>query len=355
MDMVDLSVLEQQIQSNRNSLKADRLDMSFGEIINIYNDGLLIVDPEYQRTFRWSTYQQTKFIESVLLGIPIPPIFVAEDSNGIWEIVDGLQRISTILSFFGLLNSMPEKNDLELLAGDLIVGLKGVTVKTLPLKFQIAIKRAVCRIEIVKWDSKEDIRYELFNRLNTGSSPLSDQEVRNCIFRSYIVDFNSIIKEIARNENFKDLMSQSKQKIETMYLEELALRYFAFKYFDGDLNNKPIPVFLTEFMRKVSKGELENFILEDELRNCLEFITTLNKKFGKSVFRPNGNFALHLYDSIVYAYNNSSLILPRDENILVYKIEQLLSDRDYNDITTNTYSAARLVLRFKRAREVFEF
>lgn len=103
MDMVDLSVLEQQIQSNRNSLKADRLDMSFGEIINIYNDGLLIVDPEYQRTFRWSTYQQTKFIESVLLGIPIPPIFVAEDSNGIWEIVDGLQRISTILSFLGYL------------------------------------------------------------------------------------------------------------------------------------------------------------------------------------------------------------------------------------------------------------
>lgn len=354
MDMIDLSLLETEIQSNRNSLKADRLDMSFGEIINIYNDKLLIVDPEYQRTFRWSAYQQTKFIESVLLGIPIPPIFVAEDSNGVWEIVDGLQRTSTILSFFGLLESMPDKNNLILLEGDLIKGLKGVTVKTLPLKFQIAIKRAVCRIEIVKWDSQEDIRYELFNRLNTGSSPLSDQEVRNCIFRSYQVDFNSIIKTISKNKNFVELMSQSKQKIETMYLEELALRFFAFKYFDNDLNNKPIPVFLTEFMRKVSKGELLGFDLDHELESCLKFIEILNRRIGKSVFRPNGNFALHLYDSIVYAYNNSKLSKNNDEDLLISKIDQLLADQSYNDITTNTYSAARLVHRFKRALDIFE-
>ena len=352
MDMIDLSLLETEIQLNRNSLKADRLDMSFGEIINIYNDKLLVVDPEYQRTFRWSPYQQTKFIESVLLGIPIPPI-LAEDSNGVWEIVDGLQRTSTILSFFGLLSSMPDKNNLVLLEGDLIKGLKGITLNTLPLKFQIAIKRAVCRIEIVKWDSKEDIRYELFNRLNTGSSPLSEQEVRNCIFRGYKVDLNSILKKIAKNEAFIELMSQSKQKVEIMYLEELALRYFAFKYFSNDLNNKPIPVYLTEFMRTVSKGDLIGFELEREFDKYLEFVELLNRKFGKSVFRPNGNFALHLYDSIVYAYSNSKLADNHDEDFIVSKIQRLLEDQEYNYITTNTYSAARLVLRFKRALDIF--
>ena len=88
--------IEEIVSKKRNTLKTDRLDMSFGELINIYSDKELFISPEYQRAFRWSDYQRTRFIESVLLGIPIPPIFVAEDDNGKWEVVDGLQRISTI-------------------------------------------------------------------------------------------------------------------------------------------------------------------------------------------------------------------------------------------------------------------
>lgn len=103
--------VEETIAKKRNSLKTDRLDMSFGELMNMYEDGDLFITPEYQRVFRWTNFQQTRFIESVLLGIPIPPIFVAEDTNGKWEVVDGLQRISTIFSFFGLLKSLPEKNN----------------------------------------------------------------------------------------------------------------------------------------------------------------------------------------------------------------------------------------------------
>jgi len=87
--------IEEIVSKKRNTLKTDRLDMSFGELINIYSDKELFISPEYQRAFRWSDYQRTRFIESVLLGIPIPPIFVAEDDNGKWEVVDGLQRIST--------------------------------------------------------------------------------------------------------------------------------------------------------------------------------------------------------------------------------------------------------------------
>lgn len=104
--MIDI---EEVITKKRNSLKADRLDMSFGELMNMFEDGDLFITPEYQRAFRWSNFQQTRFIESVLLGIPIPPIFVAEDDKGKWEVVDGLQRISTIFSFFGVLTNLPEK------------------------------------------------------------------------------------------------------------------------------------------------------------------------------------------------------------------------------------------------------
>jgi hypothetical protein len=90
--------------------------------------------------------------------------------------VDGLQRISTIFSFFGMLSTLPEKNNSMLTAGEMVPELEGITLNTLPIKLKTTIKRSVCRVEIVRWDSLEDIRYELFNRLNTGASPLSEQE-----------------------------------------------------------------------------------------------------------------------------------------------------------------------------------
>jgi uncharacterized protein with ParB-like and HNH nuclease domain len=115
-----MSTLDETISTKRNSLKTDRLDMSFGELMSLFDAGDLFITPEYQRVFRWSLFQQTRFIESVLLGIPIPPIFVAEDDEGKWEVVDGLQRISTIFAFFGVLETVPEKNNTVLSEGEMI-------------------------------------------------------------------------------------------------------------------------------------------------------------------------------------------------------------------------------------------
>ena len=78
------------IENSRNTLQTDKLDMSFGEIMSMYEREEIIINPEFQRLYRWSDYQKTRFVESILIGIPIPPIFVAEDKNGRWELVDGL-------------------------------------------------------------------------------------------------------------------------------------------------------------------------------------------------------------------------------------------------------------------------
>ena len=80
------------IEAGRNTLQTDKLDMSFGEIMSMYDKEEIIINPDFQRLYRWSDYQKTRFIESIIIGIPIPPIFVAEDSKGRWELVDGLQR-----------------------------------------------------------------------------------------------------------------------------------------------------------------------------------------------------------------------------------------------------------------------
>jgi len=346
--MTDLEIA---VTEKRNSLKTDRLDMSFGELMNMFEDGDLFITPEYQRVFRWSDFQQTRFIESVLLGIPIPPIFVAEDSNGKWEVVDGLQRISTIFSFFGILTNLPAKNNSTLTQGELINELEGVNIDSLPIKLKTTIKRSVCRVEVVRWDSLEDIRYELFNRLNTGASPLSDQEIRNCIFRSYQVDLNQVLRDVAETENFNDLIAPSERKKEEMFLEELTLRFFAFKHLDGDFKTT-VPQFLTEFMRSVSTGDLQ-FNLGEERAYLEKMIEILNKKYGKSIFRPKGNFALHIYDSLAYATPKVFPEIEGNEERIFEKIDSLIQDGEYNNIGTSTFSNVRIRKRMDRALEVF--
>jgi uncharacterized protein with ParB-like and HNH nuclease domain len=95
--------LIEQIAEQKKEFKTDNYPMSSGEIISIYKNDEIIINPEFQRYFRWSPEQKSKFIESILLGIPIPPIFVYQRDDGIWEVVDGLQRLSTILEFVGSL------------------------------------------------------------------------------------------------------------------------------------------------------------------------------------------------------------------------------------------------------------
>lgn len=348
---VIMSKIESIIAKKRNSLKTDRLDMSFGELMNMYEDGDLFITPEYQRVFRWSLFQQTRFIESVILGIPIPPIFVAEDNKGKWEVVDGLQRMSTVLSFFGLLDTMPEKNNLILTEGEMVRELEGIALKDLPIKLKTTLKRSVCRVEIVRWDSQEDIRYELFNRLNTGSSPLSDQEIRNCIFRSYDIDLNQVLRDMAKHESFIALISPSQRRKDEMFLEELVLRYFAFKNFEGQFKTT-VPQFLTEFMRSVSKGDIK-FDLQKEKTEFISFVDFLQANFGKEVFRPKGMFAQHLFDSLAFAVPKTFKKIKGNETRIIALINKLLVDPAYNEIGTSTFSNSRIRARMDRALEIF--
>lgn len=343
--------LDDVVSTKRNSLKTDRLDMSFGELMSLFEEGDLFITPEYQRVFRWSIFQQTRFIESVLLGIPIPPIFVAEDGEGKWEVVDGLQRISTIFAFFGILEVMPDKNNSVLTQGEMIKDLEGKRIEDFSLKLKTTIKRSVCRVEIVRWDSKEDIRYELFNRLNTGSSPLSEQEIRNCIFRSYAIDLNQVLRDVALLPEYIELISPSEKKREEMFLEELVLRFFAFKHLAGEFKTT-VAQFLTEFMKDVSRGD-KAFDIDKEKEEFILFVNFLLEKFGKEIFRPKGNFANHIFDSLAFAVPKTYRSIAGNEEKIEKAIRALLDDPIYNSIGTSTFSNMRIRARMDRAMEVF--
>ena len=102
--------LQQEIDEKKKEIFTDGYPMSIGELSSLYSENELDIHPEFQRFFRWTTLQKSKLIESILLGIPIPSIFVSQREDGVWDVVDGLQRLSTIFQFMGILKD--ENGDL---------------------------------------------------------------------------------------------------------------------------------------------------------------------------------------------------------------------------------------------------
>lgn len=110
--------LERQINDRRKKIKTSSYSSSIGELINIYVESEINLHPKFQRFFRWDAEQKTALIESILLDIPMPPIFVFEDKNNKWEVIDGLQRLSTIFEFFGSLKDEHGKKKEQLVLQD---------------------------------------------------------------------------------------------------------------------------------------------------------------------------------------------------------------------------------------------
>lgn len=349
--MDKLQKLEKQIENTRNSLSTDRLDMSFGEIMNMYERNEIIIDPEFQRLFRWNEYQKTRFIESILIGIPVPPIFVAEDQNGKWELVDGLQRISTIFSFFGLLKTSSEKNDWALSKGDLIEALENLACKDLPLKFQLNIKRGTCRVEIIKWNSAFDMRFELFNRLNTGGSVLTDQEIRNCIFRGVSSGFNEFLRRCATSKDFINLIQPTEKQLEELYLDELILRFCSLINAKRQIAEN-ISQHMTSYMREVVKQPEQIPELESNFNRLIKIL----KPIGKDVFRGlNAVFSTSLYDCVMYGIGtNLDYYDKQRTDIIKNKIDSLKTSEAFKKASGSaSASKSRVIRRIEVAEEIF--
>lgn len=344
-----MTSLEESISKGRNTLSADRLDMSFGEIMNMYSADELVIDPDFQRLFRWDIAQRTRFIESLLLGIPIPSIFVAEDKNGRWEIVDGLQRISTILSFFGLLKNSKE-NKWVLCDGEIVEGLDSLNIDNIPTKFLLNIKRSACRIEVIKWDSKYDMRYELFNRLNTGGSPLTDQEIRNCIFRGVSPDLTIEIKELAALPQFIELIKPSERQSSQLYLDELVLRFYSL--FGNHEIKKNISEHMTDFMRDASNNPQLSTGKKEIFLRTIAILSQLDKNLFKGV---NNQLSSSLYDGVMVGI--SSYIEHYEKlkpNEVMAKINELKEDEEFAKATGVAASYKhRVKTRVERALIIF--
>lgn len=349
--MDKISQLEGKLEETRNSLSTDRLDMSFGEIMSMYEQEEIVIDPDFQRLFRWDIYQRTRFIESILIGIPIPPIFVAEDVNGRWELVDGLQRISTIFSFFGILRTMPDKNSWIMCKGDIAKDLENLACKDLPLKFQLNIKRATCRIEIIKWNSVFDMRYELFNRLNTGGSELTDQEIRNAIFRGVSKEFNAFLRRCAEIPEFIALVQPTERQLEQLYMDELVLRFSSLYEFQEELSDN-ISQHMTNYMRIAVTQPDKIHELESVFQETVRILAPI----GRETFRGSNNvFSTSLYDCVTIGISKYiSRYSSERTDIIIQKIDELKQSHNFRKASGSaSASKSRIMKRIEVADEIF--
>jgi hypothetical protein len=382
-----IALLEQAVSDERKRLSSDRLDISFGELINLYKNDELIIRPEYQRLFRWSETQKTALIESILLSIPIPPIFVAEDKNGVWELVDGLQRVSTFISFFGELkgdgweinyqeedvnSSVEEGEEIEegngevteeektlnkwtLQEGGLVNSLQGFNVDTLPTYLKINLKRAVCRVEILRGESSTSMKYELFKRLNSGGSKLTPQEIRNAIYRGINPRLNELLLKISQNEVFKTLTQLTRGKLNELYDQELVLRFFAF-YKNAENVNENMEKFLNKFMENtVSNTDFDYNNYESLIIRVLELINQIG---DDKIFRnrnASNLFVPAYFEGILIGVAQNIDKYAEDIELLKSKITQLKSDTDFKRYSgTASNSRSRIRNRLKRADEIFQ-
>ena len=234
--------LNEEIQTRRSEIHSDGYSMSVGELVNLYRDGELDIHPEFQRYYRWSDQQKSRLIESLLLGIPIPSIFVAQRQDGVWDVIDGLQRLSTIFQFLGILKDA-HGSDIDPLvhtATKYLPSLEGKTVgnedstRAVGPENQLLIRRSKIDVKIILRESTESSKYELFQRLNTGGSQLSDQELRNVLLIMVDPGFYRWLIELAQDIGFKACIALSDQASAQQYDVELVVRFLAFRNLDED-------------------------------------------------------------------------------------------------------------------------
>ncbi len=334
--------------------------MSVGELLNIYRDGDLDIHPEFQRFFRWSTAQKSRFIESLLLGIPIPSLFVHQRQDGVWDVIDGLQRLSTIFEFVGVLKDSSDQlvRPTALTATEYLPSLAGVvwddnTDGSIPLTpdQQRLIKRASIDIKIVKRESDEDAKYDLFQRLNTGGSQLSDQEVRNCLLIMVRPDFYGWVRGLRDLASFQRTIAISDRAVDEQYDMELAIRFLALKNADAAIlrNIGDMSDFLDK--RSLEFARSDQFDLDTEGNTFAQTFDILDSALGDDAFRRYdgvtdrflGGFAVSAFEAItvgVHANLDAWTKLDASErNVsLRGRAQQLWSDQEFR---TNSGSGIR--------------
>ena len=341
--------LQSQLMEQKMKVDFNSYDLSIKELISMVSDGLIDIAPEYQRQFRWDIERQSSLIESLFLGIPVPSIFMATNADGTWELIDGVQRVSTILCFAGSdsdrekVNSKPPMK-LRLSGLKKLELFNGKTFDELPLDIQTKFRLTSLKVTTLSDKSDRAVRFDLFERLNKGGVSLSDQEIRSCVYRGR---FNEFIKELSKDQNFKKCVHLSERQENDGTREELVLRFFAYLY---DLNSfsHSVKDFLNEYMAKATK----KFSYSKNEKLFRTVFETLNAALPNGINKGRKNTPLNLYEAIAIGAAKAFL---NTGKINTAGVQDWITDKELIGYTTGaTNSKPQVIGRIQYCQERFE-
>jgi len=282
------------------------------------NDGKIVV-PDFQRRYVWNINQGSRLVESFLLGLPVPGIFLAKEKDtGNLLVLDGQQRLVTCKAFREEMFPITNR----------VFSLKNVNEKWLGKKYseldpsdQNRFDDSVLRATITQQIHPEDDTsiYHIFQRLNTGGTILQNQEIRNCLYHG---NFNDMLRELNLNETWRDLYNSRKPN-KRMKDEELILRFLALHY-NFKNYSKPMNEFLSKFMDNNRNISMEK---SNSMKKIfIDTISYIYREVGIPAFRPRGNINSAAFDSITYIVANFKSEL--NDNI-ADNIQKLFQDSGY--------------------------
>ncbi|MDO5653163.1 MAG: DUF262 domain-containing protein [Brachymonas sp.] len=307
--------LASEIDQRRREIRTDGYSMSIGEWVSLYEKDELDIHPEFQRFYRWSDTQKTNLIESILLGIPLPPIFVNQRKDGVWDVVDGLQRLSTIFQLLGILKDEKNKlvNPLVLQSTKYLPSLLGMQwndpktpSNSLSNEMQLTIKRSKLAVSIILKESDVNAKYDLFQRLNTGGSELSPQEVRNCLLLMLNKKMYEWLKSLSQYSAFRNTISLSDRTLEEAYDIELALRFIILFNIDenGLQGLGDIGVFVTDRMTEMANNKRFPYKkVEETFKQTFDMLEQMCgedsfKRYNKTKKKHEGGFLLSQFEVV---------------------------------------------------------
>lgn len=315
-------------------------DLGVRSISDDIDEHRILLSIEYQRKYVWDDAKASRLIESLLLNVPIPVCYFAEDEEGAYEVIDGLQRLTTIKRFLD--------GEFALTGISVLTELDGKRYNDLAPRDQRRLESRTIRCIVITDDSHPDIKFDVFERLNTGAASLTAQELRNSIYRGAL---NDALKFLADEDYFTDLLGGSSNK--RMEYEELVLRFFALT--EGVLEYRPpLRQFLNEYMRRnrelVPSLELVSRF-EDSCRTALEV-------FGEVPFRLPGSRNLNkaLFDAIMIpiAYADREALLDKASDVRAVLKILLESDEFKTAIGRATADRFRMLYRIGAVAEGFK-
>lgn len=342
-----------ELDENQRKIIWQAKDFSIREFSSMQQDGDLDLQPNYQRKYVATPAIASRLIESVLMDVPIPVIYLAEEKDSSYSVIDGQQRLTSFLSFLN--GHFPDGNEFKLTGLKVYKELNKKTFKELSKEQQTKIRTTTLHTIIIKKESNEDIKFEIFERLNTGSIKLNEDEIRNTVYRG---NYINLLAELENDKTFHELIQNDNAKKRMLY-RSMILRFFALSE-KTHLNYKPsMKQFCNKELRDnrdLSQEKQKEY--RERFAHCVDLVKTV---FGHNAFKryqldKNGNGSygknlnMSLFDIQMCGFVNYSKneILRNADNIREAMLDLMTTNNDFNDsIEKSTSDKKVLQNRFK--------